>query len=726
MDLYQLRHETKKMELLSAICHSFMKWSCTPVINECFDNNPMHNFPITTPFRALHLSQSPQDADRRTQEAIDQAWFALNRGETDVAVRDLQATLGDDKRAFHEAILNLLNSSYSQDGTRQAFIEQIHSQQPDFDFNAPDKNEKTVLDLAVQQKNRGLALSLLSKGATAISAENQLLLTRWRRQDLLYAHFNGNKQRWTNLDHALYEGNYDRAQKLLTEKSGGGDLNRFWEASLLVGWYDALRAILILSTPEELRELTRQQPLVGWWKQELHDDPGLVAVLKEFPYQSKVPENFNGKARFANSTRYIVCRHLAAYQQEQQARDPSGGIKFDYSQFQSPQHITEHVKLEFKKTSDILKAQAVETHLIDNTKFGQFLANQFAAMEKENKSTRLMLIGSTNHLMNLGLRIKEKNGKKSYVVKFFNPSQTTQGTRSKTSSLQTLEMQTIEDYVSYKSMMRSHYPETKGVSMIFIRPEQNTQSGTSTFPTPPVGKTLTSPIDSKDIDDTVVWHLMRYGFDGNLKQLHEHFQSLSDDQRIALLSGKYNDDTPALYMSMQNGHAEAVREYGKLLASIENIPKKDLIDLIAGKRKDGFPAIAMAMLQEHTEAVKEYKELWKLIPPDQRAELLLAKISEGKNKGYSVFYFALEERQFRVAHDLLQTLAQLAPELSPEARLFLRNELTDYERFILKIEHKHRQNPSSLPPYWKIQNELANLKKALDESGQPSASSMQN
>ena len=728
----------------------------------------MYSSPITTTFRALNLSQTPQETDRRTQEAIDKARLALGHGDMNTAVHDLHATLGRDKRAFHEAILSLLDSCPHE--TRQTLIEQAHSRQPDFDFNATGKDENTLLDLAVQQKDRKLALYLLSKGATAASTETQPMLTVWRRQDMLYAHFKGNKISWTSLDHALYDGHYDKAQDLLMERLGEENLNKFWEVSLLCGCYDALRAILILGMPERLRALTKQQPEVGRWMEELHDDPGLVAVLKEFPYQSKVPENFNGRATFTNSMHHIVCTHLATYQQEQQARDPSGKIKFDYSQFESPQHIAEHVKPEIYNTYATLTAHATETHLIDNASFGQFLARQFAAMEKENKPTRLMLIETTEHLMNLGLRIKEKDGKKSYVVKFFDPNQTTQGTRSKSRSLQTLETQTIDDYIANERLARHYYPEEKGASLIFVRSEPNTQAGTSSSTPSPshINRTLTSHIDPKDIDGAIVWYLMRHGFDGNLKQLHEHFNKLTDEQRISLLSWKNSRGTPALYVSMQEGHADALKEYGKLLASIKNIPEQhlinliagknknsqpalfigmvkghadaikeygklltsiknipehDLIDLIAGKSNDGFPVIATGMLQGHTEALKEYKEIWKLVPADRQAELLLAKVSEGPNEGNDPLRVALKRRKFGMAHDLIHMLAQLAPQLSVKMRHSLRKELANYASFISEIEHKYRQTPSRLPPYWKIQNEIEELRKKLNESGETSSSS---
>ena len=110
------------------------------------------------------------------------------------------------------------------------------------------------------------------------------------------------------------------------------------------------------------------------------------------------------------------------------------------------------MKPDSEKTWAALRTRASETHLIDNAKFGQFLADQFAVMEKENQPTRLMLVESTNHTMNPGLRIKDdEEGKRSYVVKFFDPNDTTTDTRSKVGSGQTLDYEMISTFSSIAS-----------------------------------------------------------------------------------------------------------------------------------------------------------------------------------------------------------------------------------------------------------------------------------
>jgi len=68
-----------------------------------------------------------------------------------------------------------------------------------------------------------------------------------------------------------------------------------------------------------------------------------------------------------------------------QALDPK--IKFDYRKFGSVEAIADHVQPDIQKTLETLRVQAAATHLIDNSKFGQFLAAQFREME--GKTSRL-------------------------------------------------------------------------------------------------------------------------------------------------------------------------------------------------------------------------------------------------------------------------------------------------------------------------------------------------
>jgi hypothetical protein len=527
----------------------------------------------------------------------------------------------------------------------------------------------------------------------------------------------------------------------------------------------------------------------------------LAAVLAEFPYQSakRGRDNFNGEVPFANSMVHIWCRHLATYLQKEQARNPLG--KFDYSKYAIPENIAKYVTLDIEEQYKELKAQASETHLIDNAKFGQFLAGQFAGMEQENEPTKQMLIHSPDHTVSLALRIKDKEGKRSYVVNVFDPNTTTTHTHGKASSLQTVEMQTIEDYlVDGEEDLLFYYPEamsaeTKGLSMIYVCPPKGRGSGAGAGDSG-AGRTLTTCVDikNKDIDTTIVWNLMTHGFSGNLRQLDAHLKTLTMEKRIELLSAKNANNTPALYRSMQEGHADVIRAYGELLASIpmperikllagkdesgtpalyiamheghadaikaygellasismperigllagkadgdgipalfigmqrggagtikayseflKDIPEKDRIELLIGKSRVGIPALHTAICSGNAETVKTYGELLKnlMLSADQQVELLLVKDDfEEKESGLHV---ALNVGKFGVGAQLLELLEALVPDLSPDKRAWLREELNGYEDLISQAG-SDASAVQSLQEWSKMKHAFSKLKTAL-------------
>jgi len=596
------------------------------------------------------------------QDAVGKARDAIERGDFPAAVRELSASLGSDHIAFHNAILTLLDSSSCRNGKKLIEASLQHSH---FDLNQHDSAGKTALDLAVRHNDRECADYLLCHGANpertslaAASAGMQELLTKWRWKKLLYAHWNkppasalqrergwplawrskpdhGNR---TLLDCALHDDRFDEANLLLQKELGGDSLEhcfKLWEKAMETGRHDVLRAMLILKQ-DALCELTKDQQKVGQWLDKLRHDPGLSAVLKEFPYQSVKrgePKFLNCEAKFHNTQQRIECRHLATYQQEMQARHPR--IKFDYEKFSDLDNITNHVKLDIEETYAALKAQASSIHLIGNNKFGQFLAKQFQEMEVEDKPAgRLMLVESTNHSMNLGLMIKKDGeGKKSHVVKFFDPNFTTTGTRSKAGSVQAFEMQTIDSYVADSDLLQSYYPEPKGLSIIFVRPAEDEKAVPTSVST---HRKLTMSIDIKDVDATAVWHLMYGGFAENLRQLGEHFKTLTEDQRFELLGRKFSFgvlsfSAPGLYTSMALGYAETVKAYGELL-TLAQMSEDRRIELLGGKDSADNPALLISMSQGHAETIKAYGELLKQSGPiseDRRIELLAAK--DGKN-----------------------------------------------------------------------------------------------
>jgi hypothetical protein len=464
---------------------------------------------------------------------------------------------------------------------------------------------EAALDLAVKYNNPDLAKQLRD------------LLTYARRKNTLYpAGASMNKD--TPLDRALREGRRDDAAALLKDGMQDKTVRQAWRNAVRDNQPDILRALLLLGHADQDRgfRLLQKGPI---------QDAGVAAVMKELPYFSPkrgVPLRLNGKATFTGTVEKILCRHLVTHQQEVQASDPQ--IKFDYRQFQDPATIATQVKPDTETKYLALKAQARETHLIANQQFGRFLVAQFDVMAAENKATRLILVASTNHAMSLGLRIKNKDDMKSYVVRFFDPNRTTSDVRSKAGSLKTFETQELGSYLDGHHLLKEYYPESNGASMMYIRPPAQERQARSLRVVD--NRILTSCIKDNEINAATMFHLLEGGFAGELRRLRDEIAGRPDAELIELLDSKTADRTPGLSMALQNGHADTIKAYGELL---RQAPEKDRAGLLAAKRADDTPGLSMVLDKGHADAIKAYGELLPQVPEKDRAELLAAKRADG-------------------------------------------------------------------------------------------------
>jgi len=353
---------------------------------------------------------------------------------------------------------------------------------------------------------------------------------------------------------------------------------------------EVLRAMLLLLEEKTIEQnlarpkfLSPLQKALLELKNDHCDDTGLTAVIKEYPYQSSKyrytsgivaqPVNLNGAAYFKNG-QVITCRHLAAYHAWKISRD--AGFKFKCEiEFTNEEAIKRNVTYEMRMKYAEMVDNAAESHLIDNAKFGNFLSNQFASMEASGQQTKVMLMSSTNHAMSLALRIKKKEGKKFYVVKLFDPNETTHHIRCAASERRSFEKQTVASYITSESALQSYYPETNGVSLFSVISSKKKPDDSISFSNEHSQKTLTS-IDCK-ITPTVLYHLMKGSFAGSLSALKEQIDALPLERKITVLGAKNSKDFPGLKRAIFRGDAATIRKYGELLALIPEDSRAELI-----------------------------------------------------------------------------------------------------------------------------------------------------
>ncbi len=368
---------------------------------------------------------------------------------------------------------------------------------------------------------------------------------------------------------------------------------------------------------------------------------GIDTVMDEIPYFSSkrgLPRNYcDNPVSFPGTDEEINCVPLSMHRMGSMAA--SAELKFDDELIKNRRMIIRNVAPDSRQKYRNLRRQATEVHLFDNGKFGEFLDEQFLAMEDASKKKRLVLFVSTNHVMTFGLRIKEKNGRKFHVIKLIEPSRTTSLVRSKKSSLKTFKFEGGHSYIDGNERLQLYWPNCSA-SMAFVRPEADELSSDLPAAEDP-NRTLTTSIPDKDVDPTIMWYLLTEGFAGNLRQLKETIESKEDDEeRLSLLSAKNDLGSSGLCMALQEGQHCAIRAFKELL---DLALGHELANLIAARRADGTSGLALALQRGHAGAIGAYAELFHLIPNEQeRNRLIVDLLTEKDQDGCTGFYIALQ------------------------------------------------------------------------------------
>jgi ankyrin repeat protein len=443
----------------------------------------------------------------------------------------------------------------------------------------PNTDKQGALDLALKHDDYRFAEQLLAKNPDLKTGHLQprsrsmhAALQFARRNAILYP--GAAQSNETTLDQALRNGHKDEARELLNHElrkyPKGADVSDVWGDAVRNDRVDLQRALLLLGyVDSQVRYRLKEDDIAAI------TDPGVKKVMKEIPYYSPKrgePKRFNGVAGPS-------CRHFVLDQLREKALKTNPDAKSNLENYQDQKKVKDNVSTDNKEFIH-LKAHATESHLIDNRKFGQFLVQQFEAMEGKGASTKLMLMQSTNHAMELSLRIKEKeDGTKVYVVKFFDPNLTTTHARSASTDLQAFAFQNLRDYLDEAERVELYYPESEGISMLHVYPGPDELQAMASLPPGAVaGRKATTCIPDEKINATAIWHLMSDGFAEDLRRLKDEIAGRPEAKRITLLDAKNAHGTSALFMALQNGHADAVEAYGELLSLIPKEQHAEVLD----------------------------------------------------------------------------------------------------------------------------------------------------
>ncbi len=119
---------------------------------------------------------------------------------------------------------------------------------------------------------------------------------------------------------------------------------------------------------------------------------------------------------------------------------------------------------------------------------------------------------------------------------------------------------------------------------------------------------------SKDANGTPILHdLLEHNQLGSIDDLRAVYRALDPpaDTLAILLAGKDAIGVPALHSAMREGHADAVRAFGKLLlASADKLDAGQMSELLAATDPMGSTGVRAASSRGHTGAVEAFHEVW--------------------------------------------------------------------------------------------------------------------
>ena len=421
------------------------------------------------------------------------------------------------------------------------------------------------------------------------------------------------------------------ADALLRRVLGRHTVKQAWNDAVKKQQPDKLRALLMLVDEHDIKQELATPLFNSPMHQALHKpgltDAGLDEVIKGYPYYSskptdegraKAPKNYNGKGVFPETSmcgaRKIVCRHLAIQQAGKMQENALA--KVDYEQeFGNVKTIQNKVQPDTELRYVMRLAYSPEVYLVSNAKFGEFISEQFKAMESAGETKKTMILGGHYHVMSLGMRIKNKDGKTCYVTKFYDPNQTTAHARSATAHLNTIETTSINDFLSSGARARLYFPKGHGSTAVFVAPPEGMTDNAGAEKIDGGERKLAS--SSAELDVGTLHQLAKWGFGADLRDYVPAFSALPDEQKIALLADEISGRT-MLQTAMLAPTGKTIVAFAKLLDEVRSDRRPELV----GKRNEnGMNAVGAALKQPNTlnQQLADFPAVLALIEIEQRA-----------------------------------------------------------------------------------------------------------
>jgi hypothetical protein len=382
-------------------------------------------------------------------------------------------------------------------------------------------------------------------------------------------------------------------------------------------------------------------------------NPALLSFYKKFPYRSEkrgALVNYNAEANFKGTEDPIVCRHLSFRWLLQRI---TNNYKSDYQLFKDEKAIADNIAPINDELFRNALANADERHLRRNSEWGQFIVQQFRAMDapprdgNEKARTQHLYVSSTNHGMAAELKIRyADDGAKSYVVHFYDPNDTLGDKRIAVTDFEDLIGLPLASFLPTERNEETYYgeKEKEQISMIHVLSPDSFAANPVTEDATP--KRLTSRID--DLNRTVLFFLLQRGCSDDLRdlqpQIAQHLNSLTSEKQIKFLSALKMEGIPGFFMALQNGYPEAVRLFFRLVLGT-NLSNSEKIALLSPRDTGGISGLEVTLYRSHSKTAEAFCDeiLKSTLPPEARAEILAGKTSKEVPALNRAFFFQRED-----------------------------------------------------------------------------------
>ncbi|MCP4745276.1 MAG: ShET2/EspL2 family type III secretion system effector toxin, partial [Desulfobacteraceae bacterium] len=347
-------------------------------------------------------------------------------------------------------------------------------------------------------------------------------------------------------------------------------------------------------------------------------------------------KNLNGLAKLGNSNIKAVCRHMSLQQIiDWQAGDLSSEpkkpnyatLKPNYATLRSINRGTKEkmekvMQPELDNLYQKIETCATENCLVEHSQWGMFLKHSFCKMKLANEKHSYWIVTSGSHAMAIRLRLKSDSasGKTKNVVTFNDPNYTLTDRRVFVYESNDFTNFLCSNFIDNKKDMELYFGKSENKNcenvVMFQRVPDNFyktyNSGKANdfdkvYPQRRIKKFFPEN-ETMDMEPVINFHLMNCRLP--LTSLENGINNCKDNNKIIkMLKAENSDGMPGLFLALQEGHTDTVKEYSAAVLKVletEKITARDAIDLLKAESLDGTPGLYMALQEGHTDTVEEY------------------------------------------------------------------------------------------------------------------------